>query len=281
MKEELYKAWQEQVHASYFDTWANYSDRELRRLLENFNEFRLFLANKDQVKGREFLEVGCATGELYRYLRHYHREFSYRGFDISHPAIEKANRKYSDGYFKICEPDLCDVLAANLKPAIVWARDVVLHQLDPIRYLQSVLQISNEATILRLRTRDKGDTVLDPELSCQWHYNHWVPYIIFNIDELVEQVCRLIPVERMSIIKSYTQLGGWHNRFLPKECYYPETGTAETAIFILRSRSGENTPKILIESREDFSLHVRPHLWRRGCSYILRKLKGLNQFNTA
>ncbi len=66
-------------------------------------------------------------------------------------------------------------MTANLNPAVVWARDVVLHQPDPFEYLSRLLPISNEVTILRLRTRDKGATVRDAELSYQWHYNHWVP----------------------------------------------------------------------------------------------------------
>jgi SAM-dependent methyltransferase len=272
MKEqELREAWQEPIHADFFDARARHNLRLLRRVYENFNEFRLFLENKEYIRGRHFVEIGCATGELYRYLRRYHPEFSYRGFDISRPAIERAAQKFPDGQFDVCQSDLSDVIAAHLSPAFVWARDVVLHQPDPFDYLSRLLPISNEVTILRLRTRDTGATVRDVELSCQWHYNHWVPYIVLNVDEMIEAICQAVPVKRMIILRSYVQLGGWHNRFLPKECYYPETGTAETAVYIVRSEDARTDPEIVMSRRKEPD-NVYP-LWLRGVvNWLRRKL---------
>ncbi|KPL15752.1 hypothetical protein AMJ74_00815 [candidate division WOR_3 bacterium SM1_77] len=270
MKEQkLREAWQEPIHADFFDARARHSLRLLRRAYENFNEFRLFVENKEYIRGRHFVEIGCATGELYRYLCHYHPEFSYRGFDISRPAIERAIQKYPYGHFDVCEFDLSDVIAANLNPAVVWARDVVLHQPDPFEYLSRLLPISNEVTILRLRTRDKGVTVRDAELSCQWHYNHWVPYMVLNVDEAIEIICQAVPVKRMIIMKNYVQLGGWHNRFLPKECYYPETGTAETAVYIVRSENPRPNAEIIISSRKE--LHTVYPVWLHGIVSRLRR----------
>lgn len=270
-EKELREAWQEPIHADFFDARARNSLRLLRRVYENFNEFRLFLENKGYIRGRHFVEIGCATGELYRYSRCCHPEFSYRGFDISRPAIERAIQKYPDGQFDVCRPDLSDVIALNLNPAVVWARDVVVHQPDPFGYLSRLLPISNEVTILRLRTRDKGATVHDAELSCQWYSGHWVPYMVLNVDEAIEIICQAVPVKRMTILKSYVQLGGWHNRFLPKECYYPETGTAETAVYIVRSEDPRTNPEIVISSRKE--LHTVYPLWLRGVvSWLRRKL---------
>jgi len=113
------------------------------------------------------------------------------------------------------------------------------------------MTLSGEVTILRIRTRDKGTTVLDPELSCQWHYNHWVPYMILNIDETVDTICACIRVKQIVITKRYVQLGGWHNRFLPKDCYYAATGTAETSLFIARSEEANPKTKIAISIRDD------------------------------
>ncbi len=264
------QAWQQADHADLFDARARYGLRRLRRTYENFNEFRLFLEHKREIKGRDFVEIGCATGELYRYLRRYHSEFRYRGFDISEPAIERARQKYPDGRFELCKPDLSNIIAANLHPAVIWARDVVHHQPDPFEYLSCLLSISNEVTILRIRTRDKGMTVLDPEQSCQWHYNHWVPYIVLNIDETVDAVCKAIPVSRIRVVKRYVQLGGWHNRYLPKECYYPDTGTAETAVYIARAQDGGTDPEMVISSREDSD--YMPPLFLRGIDYLGRRI---------
>jgi SAM-dependent methyltransferase len=268
-EQELREAWQEPIHADFFDARARHSLRMLRRVYEHFNEFRLFLEKKENIRGRHFVEIGCATGELYRYLRRYHPEFSYHGFDISKPAIERAAQKFPDGRFDVCKADLSDVMVANLKPAVVWARDVVLHQPNPFEYLSRLLTISDEVTILRLRTRDRGATVRDVALSCQWHYNHWVPYMVLNVDEMIEAICQAVPVKRLIILKSYVQLGGWHNRFLPKECYYPETRTAETAVYIVRSEDERTDPEIVISSRQEPD-NIYP-LWLHSIAKWLRQ----------
>jgi len=271
--QELRQAWQDPAHADFFDSRATYSLWRLRKVYENFNEFRLFLGQKSEIKGREFIEIGCATGELYRYLRKYHREFRYRGFDISKPAIERARQKYPEGCFELCKPDLSDVIAGDVRPAVVWARDVVQHQPDPFGYLSRLLQIANEVTILRIRTRDKGATVLDPKLSCQWHYNRWVPYIVLNMGEMLDVIRNVIPLGNLVVVKRYVQLGGLHNRFLPKECYYPHTGTAETSLYIARSEGGHSIPQVLVSTRED-SDYVPP-LILRGLDYVRRRLFAL------
>jgi len=269
----LREAWQEATHADVFDARAQFSLGLLRRVYENFNEFRLFLDYKKEIGGREFLEIGCATGELYRYLQRYHPEFKYHGFDISLPAIERARQKYPDGRFDICKSDLSDIVGSNTKPAVVWARDVVQHQPGPFGYLSRLMTLSGEVTILRIRTRDKGTTVLDPELSCQWHYNHWVPYMILNIDETVDTICTCIPVKQIVIAKRYVQLGGWHNRFLPKDCYYAATGTAETSLFIARSEEANPKTKIAISIRDDSAYN--PSLFLRAIHYVRRILSSL------
>jgi len=269
-EEGLRKAWQEATHADYFDARAYFSLGLLRRVYENFNEFRLFIEHKKQIRGRDFFEIGCATGELYRYLRRYHPEFTYRGLDISESAIERARQKYPDGRFDICEVDLSEVITSEINPAVVWARDVVLHQPDPFGYLSRLMTLSGEVTILRIRTRDKGTTVVDPELSCQWHYNHWVPYMVLNMDETIDAICSSISVKKMCITRRYVQLGGSHNRFLPKECYYPDTGTAETSLFIIRSKDRDSKPEIVMSDREDSD--YTPPLILRGIHYVRRKV---------
>lgn len=267
-EQQLRQAWQEPTHAETFDAWAAFGVSRLRSVFESFNEVRLFLENKQEIRGRDFIEVACATGELGRYLSYYHPEFHYRGFDISRPAIERARRKYPDRQYDLCNPNLSDVMASNLRPAVVWARDVVHHQPDPLKYLTTLLAISSEVTVLRIRTRDQGTSVLDPELSCQWHYNHWVPYIILNIDEVVAWICKAIPVEKILIVKRYIQLGGVHNRFVPKDCYYPETGTAETSLYIVHAEQAKGDPEIVVSCRED-SDYVDP-LWLHGVRYFRR-----------
>ncbi len=51
----LREAWQEPVHADVFDARAQFSLELLRRVYENINEFRLFLENKEEIRGRDFV----------------------------------------------------------------------------------------------------------------------------------------------------------------------------------------------------------------------------------
>jgi len=268
-KEDLRAAWQETSHAQYFDAWAEFSNNRLRGVCESFNEVRSFLKNKHTIQGRDLLEIACATGEFSRYINTYHSEFHYRGLDISEPAIHRARAKYPTASFDLCRPDLSDVVSSGVSPTVLWARDVVHHQPDPFEYLSTLLSIAKEVTVLRIRTRDNGASIIDPEISCQWHYNHWVPYIILNIDEVLGFIQKTISVKKIFVAKRYVQLGGLYNRFVPKDCYYPETGTAETALYIEHSSVSVNSPEIVISQKEDTD-YVAP-LWLRGVTYMRRK----------
>lgn len=267
----LYGAWQEPAHADAFDFRARLSDAELRQAYEGFNEFRLFLRHRDELRGRDFVEVGCATGELYRYLRRFHPEFRYTGFDVSEPAVGRARQKFPAGRFERTEPDLGAVKAAGIEPSVVWCRDVLQHQEDPLGALAKLLALPSEAVILRLRTRDRGATVLDPERSCQWHYGTWVPYIIVNTDELIRAITRAGDVRRVEVLKRLETLGGQLGRFVPKDCYDPATGTAETAVYIARGAPDAGGPEVVVEQRDDFPR--RGPLWRRGVRFVARRLR--------
>ena len=271
-KESLLQAWQESEHADHLDERARYSLKELRFAYESFNEMQLFIKYRDVLSGRNFTEIGCATGELYRYLREYHPDVEYRGFDISDPAISRARSKYPEGRFDLCKPDISDLAESGFSSSLIWSRDVVHHQPDPYAYLRRLLPLCEEVAILRLRTRDKGASVLDPEASCQWHYNQWVPYIVMNVDEVVDVIRDSISVSRIEVIKHYIPLGGWGGRYLPKACYCPETGTAETAVYIVRSREAVTEPEVTISARAETTTPPGPPLWLRGLRYISRQL---------
>ncbi len=75
--------------------------------------------------------------------------------------------------------------------------------------------------------------------------------MILNVDEVVETVRKARNVNRLIIVKNYRQLGGWNNRFLPKDCYYPETGTAETAMYVEFSKDEMADPRIMVRERKD------------------------------
>ncbi len=264
-------AWRKPIHAECFDVWADLPLRALAKTYESFNEVRLFKTYRSSIEGRTFLEIGCATGELYRYMRAYFPGFEYYGFDISGPAVERAKAKYPKGNFFVCDEDLSNLRDHAPSPAVLFARDVVLHQPQPFEFLIRLLSLPAEAAVLRIRSRDKGESVLDPERSCQWHYGRWVPYMVLNIDEVIGVIKDNAAFEFIHVLRSYRQLGGRHNRFLPKECYYPETGTAETAIFVKLARERISDPEIRIESMPD--AHPRLTVFERGTAFLKRRFK--------
>lgn len=113
--------------------------------------------------------------------------------------------------------------------------------------------------------------MLDPENLCQWHYGRWVPNMVMNSDEIIKSIRAKVPVESLYVIKKYIQLGGHVGRYLPKDCYYLETGTAETAICIKLSEKQTVDPKIVIEVNNDSNTHLS--VFDRKLSYLLKKMK--------
>ena len=240
------------------------------RNLESFNDIRLLSQILDDSQRKNFLEVGCATGELYRYLQLRHPQLDYRGLDISRAAVARAQEKYPAARFHVSDPGLS--LEENLRslglperPEVVYAKDVVHHQERPFDFLSQLVEISSESLILRTRTRDEGATVTDPESSCQFQYGGWVPYIVFNVPELVDLLRERCPEAEIVLLRNHMVLGGKENRFLPKECYLPKTGTAETAVGLFKRTS--HPGKLRLENRKDMP---HPTGWKIWLKNLLR-----------
>jgi SAM-dependent methyltransferase len=245
-------AWQDDTHARVFDEVSAYPDFLMRKRFESFNEVRLLRQHAGMLRGKLF-EIGCATGEFGRYATRYLPQFEYTGFDISRPALARAVAKYGDARYQMLDAPI-DAFTSRYGPGnVVFCRDVVLHQMDPLGFVSSLLKIATQALVMRLRTRDVGDTVLDAELSCQYHYDrHWVPYIVLNTRQLLDSICRDPAVSEVVVSRRYEPLGGHNFRHLPKELFYSETKSAETALIVLKkstSRTGE--PRISYDDRAD------------------------------
>lgn len=251
---DWYGRWQAQDHARHFDGRAGLSRRLLARNLERFNDVSLLNEWSKSAGDFSLLEVGCATGELYRYLGFRHPRAGYCGLDISRSGIDRAREKYPQGKFLLSEPgksitENLRLLGLPLKWDVVYSKDVLHHQVDPWGFVTHLLEAAGAALILRIRTRDRGPTVLDPELSCQYHYGGWVPYVVVNLEELLEFLKRRAPAAEVLAYRSHMVLGGVENRFLPKECYLPETGTAETAVGVFLKT--DQPRRVQVIDRED------------------------------
>ena len=95
-KIKMYDAFQKPIHAEAFDRQSYLSLKDLRKTYESFNEMHLFNKYQSLIKEPKFLEIGCATGELYRYMKAYFPRFEYYGFDISEAAIGSCEGKISN-----------------------------------------------------------------------------------------------------------------------------------------------------------------------------------------
>ena len=229
---ETHAAWGREQHAVHFDALSHVPRFVLRRSYERFNEVRLLNAALDHAREPSLLlEVGCATGEFYRYLTLRHPRVTYVGCDISRPATERACQKYPEGRFILTDVDLKAV--NHVDPDVIFCRDVAHHQPDPLAFIRKLYGMARSLLVMRIRTRDAGETVRDPALSCQLNYGVWAPYIVVNSQELLKELAQFIPQPSLvRLVKHYMVLGGQHARYLPKECYFPETGTAESALLI-------------------------------------------------
>lgn len=252
---ELHRAWAKQEHAAHFDSRSRFPGFVLVNTYERFNEVRLL--NETMRRHSEpchLLEVGCATGEFYRYLSLRHPNVTYTGCDISKPALERARQKYpAEGRFLETDVDLKSLNNAN--PDIVFCRDVAHHQPDPLALIRKLYAMAKSLTVMRIRTRDVGPTVYDPALSCQLSYGEWVPYIVLNSKELLGRIKEFSPrPSRIVLVKHYMVLGGQHARHLPKECYFNETLTAESALLIEKRGEGGECEVVEEASAEHFRL---------------------------
>lgn len=95
--------------------------------------------------------------------------------------------------------------------------------------------------------------------------------MILNIDEVLHTIRNRVSCESIHVVKNYMQSGGHARRFLPKDCYYPETGTAETAICIKLSSAPASLPKIIVSEQKDSD--ARLTIFDRKVSYIFSKIK--------
>jgi len=254
---QWYADWQNGEHAKVFDFRAALDNSNLIRNYDSFNDVRLLDERVDQNRNLTLLEVGCATGEFFRYLQIKYPRVNYYGIDISQPAIARAKEKYPEAKLFVNNPDnkVSDELndfCHTESPEIVYTKDVVHHQTRPFDFLSDLLKIPSETLIIRCRTRDVGQTEMDPERSCQY-YGGWVPFIVMNVDDLVAHIKTNAPQCEIVMYRNHMVLGGQLGRYLPKDCYLKETGTAETAIGVFKNTS--HPGKVHIENRNDMNPH--------------------------
>ena len=242
IKSDHYKGWDTAAHLETFDLWNRMTPYHFSKAYGCFEENRYILgAIASHLlscnRHPSILDVGCATGTLYKYLKQNFasNKIDYKGIDLSSHAINAATLIHGDSLFEAVNEDWHEIH----EPAdIVYSRDTIMHQEEPYLFLENLLKLTKNYLILRLRTRDSGATVFDTEKSCQAHYsNFWMPYIVLNFDELVNFLKSFKEVSSVTINRSYEVLGGHNQRNLPKELFFENAGGAETSLMIKIDRS--------------------------------------------
>lgn len=228
--DDYLKAWNNSDHPFAYDFWNKISKSYFNYMLSSFEENKFLINFINKIPNTSILDYGCSSGYIKKFINlNSKKKFKYNGVDISRASIQLAKKNYGEKYFFTVD-EFNTKKNEDKKFDLVYSRDTVLHQKNPWEFLDKLISHTNNTIILRLRTRDKGDTILDIEKSCQLSPGeNWVPYIILNYQELIEYLknknFKLIQTNR-----SYMKLGGEHSRFLDKSLYLEETATAETAI---------------------------------------------------
>lgn len=264
--DEHYKGWNTSGHLETFDLWNGFSNRYFNYVYGSFAEQHYLNRAVRALDRPDILDVGCATGTTYRFLRNTNAEgtYTYRGVDLSEPAVRKSQSLYPGVDFSVKgQEPLMDYVKRQYD--IVYSRDTVMHQTAPYTFLNELAAAARRFLVLRLRTRDKGETVTDVERSCQMHYEaHWMPYIVLNTDELIERIRELPNVAKVTLNRSYEVLGGHNQRFLPKDLYFQSTGGAETAVLIAFDPDAAPAEmEVVFDSFLEGHAYQRANRWRR------------------
>ena len=197
-------------------------------------------------------DIGCAAGDYYGYLRclPMFDKLNYQGFDISKTATDAANKFYKTDIFNVIGGD-SDLEGKSAD--VVLSVNVVLHQMQPFNHLEQIINCTKKYLVVSLRTRDTGETEWNPELSCQRIFGGWVPFMVINTDELYRNIFKFAggPL-KITNFKNRTILGGTGYRFLPKELYEEDSGTAVSTLIIEKCQEPE-------ESRiDEYLFHASP-----------------------
>ncbi len=274
MSNQSFVGWDTEDHLNTFDFWNPMTDFYFNYVYGSFAEQNYLKEAINDSQKKNILDVGCATGTTYRFLKSNNAfpRLEYSGLDLSSTAVNKAKKLYPEGNFvKKDQEPLKDYLKKTYD--VVYSRDTIMHQEDPLTFLDGLMKSANETLIVRTRTRDKGATCFDFTQSCQMHYDKfWMPYIVLNIDELISAIKKDPRVCEIKVNRSYEVLGGLNYRFLPKELYLTEAGGAETAIMIKFNPSkSKNDPEIIWDKSLEGHNLLRSQKIKRGILSLLNK----------
>jgi SAM-dependent methyltransferase len=186
------------------------------------------------------VEIGVGGGRSYAFLREISKrleniDYQYTGYDISRQCVEFCKARYAENF--ICsETEVFKYQVADL----VFFFDVMVHCRSPLDFLTQASTASRRYLCFQTPTRDKGPTEYNVEKSCRLENGSWVPWIVFNTTELAEELkargfCKVL------LLKEYKSFAGNAPRFLPKEFFEMDIGSASSAVLAIRPEGLNNS----------------------------------------
>ena len=105
-----YIGWDTDSHLKEFDFWNKRCDLDFNYTYGCFSEQQYLLESTKIIENPEIVDIGSATGTTYRFLRNKigTSGFSYKGIDLSTPAIERARGLYPEVNCLTTPPDLLE-----------------------------------------------------------------------------------------------------------------------------------------------------------------------------
>ena len=233
MTESAYVSWSKPDHLKTFTDYTydlpSFAKRRNKQIYSNIGRcLQLVIPYCDEI-----VEIGVGGGRSYMYLNYLSDRmrstgYKYTGYDISDQCVEFCNNRYGNHF------NVSGTVGARYKTAdLVYFFDAMVHCHNPLGFLDAAALATTRYLCFQTPTRDLGPTEYDPEKSCRLENGAWVPWIVFNAGELVSEIQRR-GFHKILLIKSYKKFAGNAPRFLPKEFFESDIGSARTAVLAIR-----------------------------------------------
>ena len=234
-----------------------------RRFYARYNEMALLPVTAPV----SILEVGCATGEVALYLHDRYPTAAYTGTDISRHAVAVATRKFPPcrglwpkDHAWVPSFWCGDFRDIGRKDELVFCRDVVHHQDDPLAFLTALYAKTSRYLLVRLRTTLRRDSIR----GCQTINGLTVPYWVLSEHDLRRWSRTLTPLAAVTVFEH------------PKVCQssvvvpnqYEHGIYAETAMVLDKRGPDKFSWRIQMESPLPFWLRTVIAINRRRRAYV-------------
>jgi hypothetical protein len=227
-------AWESSEHLSTFSDYRKdlkwYRRYRNAKIFHNFGRCIVPALARSKTVG----EVGVGGGRTYQFINQLIGDnrlggMDFRGYDVSKACIDSCNEYFGD-MFEVSS----SASPRFRKSELIYFFDVLVHSPRPLEFLDGVSSAATKYLCLQTPTRDIGETEFDISKSCRLENGFWIPWIVFNFEELLDELRRR-GFEKFLVAKSYKCFALGRHRFVPREFYLPGFPSSRTAILAIKS----------------------------------------------